>query len=111
MILSRLKQDVQCKEGFKPVLVDQRALVDKMLARYSGEFTVFRELLQNSDDAGSTSAEISFRSDAPSKSTDLDSTPVSNWTIRNNGRAFTDDDWNRLTKIGVITYVPILPSR
>jgi hypothetical protein len=31
-----------------------------VLARYSGEFTVFRELLQNSDDARSEEVEIVF---------------------------------------------------
>lgn len=40
--------------------VNQRALIDKVLARYSGEFTVFRELLQNSDDAQSKAVEIRF---------------------------------------------------
>ena len=40
--------------------VNQRALIDKVLARYSGEFTVFRELLQNSDDAQATAVEIRF---------------------------------------------------
>lgn len=40
--------------------VNQRALIDKVLARYSGEFTVFRELLQNSDDARSEEVEIRF---------------------------------------------------
>lgn len=34
------------------VQVNQRALIDKILARYSGEYTIFRELLQNADDAG-----------------------------------------------------------
>jgi hypothetical protein len=42
------------------VEVNQRALIDKVLARYSGEFTVFRELLQNSDDAQSKAVEIMF---------------------------------------------------
>jgi hypothetical protein len=42
------------------VEVNQRALIDKVLARYSGEFTVFRELLQNSDDAQSKTVEIRF---------------------------------------------------
>jgi len=42
------------------VEVNQRALIDKVLARYSGEFTVFRELLQNSDDAQSKAVEIRF---------------------------------------------------
>ena len=40
--------------------MNQRALIDKVLARYSGEFTVFRELLQNSDDAQSKVVEIRF---------------------------------------------------
>lgn len=40
--------------------MNQRALIDKVLARYSGEFTVFRELLQNSDDAKAKEVEIRF---------------------------------------------------
>jgi hypothetical protein len=65
--------------------VNQRALIDKVLARYSGKFTgqprlprvpwvslldivsiitVFRELLQNSDDAGARSVEIRFETGA-----------------------------------------------
>ena len=44
--------------------VNQRALIDKVLARYSGEFTVFRELLQNSDDASSSEVEIHFDTQA-----------------------------------------------
>lgn len=36
-------------------------MIDKVLARYSGEFTVFRELLQNSDDAQSKVVEIRFQ--------------------------------------------------
>ena len=63
--------------------VNQRALIDKVLARYSGEFTgafhsitrlgvyiyisvytVFRELLQNSDDAASRKVEIRFETEA-----------------------------------------------
>jgi len=39
----------QWSQGYdETVEVNQRALIDKVLARYSGEFTVFRELLQNS---------------------------------------------------------------
>lgn len=48
--------------------VNQRALIDKVLARYSGEFTVFRELLQNSDDAQSKAVEIHFESERYVKS-------------------------------------------
>ena len=130
------------------VEVNQRALIDKVLARYSGEFTgtqttvvvrvgnhisyiplVFRELLQNSDDAASRAVEIRFETkeylnrmktgkDAPgieqeqadetvhepsgteSKLPDLKTALVHQWTFRNNGMVFKDDDWNRLKKIG-----------
>ncbi|KIY52910.1 hypothetical protein FISHEDRAFT_63575 [Fistulina hepatica ATCC 64428] len=52
------------KDGHdETVEVNQRALIDKVLSRYSGEFTVFRELLQNSDDALSSSVEIHFESE------------------------------------------------
>jgi hypothetical protein len=33
------------------VEVNQRLLIDKLLARYSSDFVIFRELIQNSDDA------------------------------------------------------------
>ncbi|UJR29713.1 hypothetical protein I4U23_017262 [Adineta vaga] len=36
------------------VEVNQRMLIDKMLSRYSSDFVVLRELIQNSDDAEST---------------------------------------------------------
>ncbi|KAJ4468229.1 hypothetical protein J3R30DRAFT_3830515 [Lentinula aciculospora] len=62
------------------VEVNQRALVDKVLARYSGEFTG-RELLQNSDDAQAHEAE------------------VHQWSFRNDGITFREEDWNRLKKI------------
>ncbi|GLB37239.1 putative protein of unknown function (DUF3684) [Lyophyllum shimeji] len=96
------------------VEVNQRALIDKVLARYSGEFTVFRELLQNSDDAQATAVEIHFDTqkylDGKSGSQvegqsskaplpDLKTTVVHQWTFKNNGIVFRDEDWNRLKKI------------
>ncbi|THU91523.1 hypothetical protein K435DRAFT_759191 [Dendrothele bispora CBS 962.96] len=98
------------------VEVNQRALIDKVLARYSGEFTVFRELLQNSDDAQSKSVEIRFETkqhiearSSSSLQTDIDSagrslpdlktTNVHQWTFKNNGIVFRNEDWSRLKKI------------
>ncbi|CAE6464621.1 unnamed protein product [Rhizoctonia solani] len=108
------------------VEVNQRALIDKVLARYSGEFTVFRELLQNADDAHATAAEIRFDTKqhlteqeqggqveiAPTGETsaglgpprkpklpDLKKANVDQWTFRNNGTPFRNEDWNRLKKI------------
>ncbi|KAI0313421.1 hypothetical protein OF83DRAFT_1175689 [Amylostereum chailletii] len=98
------------------VEVNQRALIDKVLARYSGEFTVFRELLQNSDDAASRSVEIRFETEAylsrqktteedsgivsgSEKLPDLKTALVHQWTFKNDGVPFRDEDWSWLKKI------------
>ncbi|KAF9007980.1 hypothetical protein BDQ17DRAFT_1388899 [Cyathus striatus] len=101
------------------VEVNQRALIDKVLARYSGEFTVFRELLQNSDDARASAVEIRFQTksfldqktsdnhdDELGRGTRIDEEmpnlrikDVHQWSFRNNGIHFRDEDWSRLKKI------------
>ncbi|KIJ58355.1 hypothetical protein HYDPIDRAFT_119620 [Hydnomerulius pinastri MD-312] len=104
----------QSQQGCATVTVDTRALVDKVLARYSGEFTVFRELLQNSDDAECDAAEIRFETAAflrpdpeaamnagPPILPDLKTTNVAQWTFKNHGKPFTPQDWDRLPKIAL----------
>ncbi|TFK44587.1 hypothetical protein BDQ12DRAFT_730629 [Crucibulum laeve] len=97
------------------VEVNQRALIDKVLARYSGEFTVFRELLQNSDDAQSRAVEIKFETksyldqkknvsnsdigELSGRLPDLKKALVHQWSFKNNGILFRDEDWSRLKKI------------
>lgn len=107
------------------VTVNQRALIDKILARYAAEFTVFRELLQNASDSGATHCQLRFETvdekdrsnpQLPS-STEIASTPSSSssssphasipdfkaplksWVFKNNGRPFSGDDWSRLRRI------------
>ncbi|KXS11237.1 hypothetical protein M427DRAFT_115056 [Gonapodya prolifera JEL478] len=66
--LTALQTQLLREDGVEEkVEVNQRALVDKILARYSGEYTVFRELLQNSNDANATEVEIDFVSTPDSK--------------------------------------------
>ena len=77
------------------VEVNQRALIDKILARYASASAVYRELLQNSNDAGATSAEIQFTTTSPT----LSSNVVSQVVYRNNGMPFREQDWDRLQKI------------
>ncbi|KAI6097053.1 hypothetical protein F5141DRAFT_481577 [Pisolithus sp. B1] len=102
------------QQGYAPVTIDTRALIDKVLARYSGEFSVFRELLQNSDDAGCDAAEIYFETAAflgqnpeaaadagPHVLSDLKTTSVVQWTFKNHGQPFTKEDWHRLPKIAL----------
>lgn len=83
---------------------------DKVLARYSGESVLYRELLQNADDASATTVEIKFQSSSSSTSP-IAPTPSSsalpNLTkhlihrivARNDGIVFRDQDWARLRKI------------
>jgi hypothetical protein len=46
------------------VIINQLALIKKMLGRYSSEFVVFRELIQNSDDAQAKSFQLQFICDS-----------------------------------------------
>ena len=94
------------------VTVNTRALIDKVLARYSGEWTTLRELLQNAADAQATKVTIKFET-LPSASVPVPNTTSSsdvlkhvllNHTLRrllvsNNGQAFGVNDWNRLKRI------------
>ncbi|KIJ09987.1 hypothetical protein PAXINDRAFT_16963 [Paxillus involutus ATCC 200175] len=104
------------------VTVNQRALVEKVLARYPEDFAVFRELVQNADDAGAENVEIEFQTKdhaaANLKHPDLASVKVSTfldtsssgsqsrrqvfkWVVRNDGGKFKQEDWDRLTNIAV----------
>jgi hypothetical protein len=94
------------------VTVNTRALIDKVLARYSGEWTTLRELLQNAADAQATSVTIKFET-LPSASVPLSNTTnqseilkhvLLHHTLRrllvsNNGQAFGVNDWSRLKRI------------
>ncbi|KAK4695722.1 hypothetical protein P7C71_g2078, partial [Lecanoromycetidae sp. Uapishka_2] len=94
------------------VTVNTRALIDKVLARYSGEWTTLRELLQNAADASATKVTIRFETlPSPSVPVPQSSEPsarlkhvlmhhtLRSMIVENNGLAFKDTDWNRLKKI------------
>ncbi|KAJ1919991.1 hypothetical protein H4219_001652 [Mycoemilia scoparia] len=76
------------------VEVNQRHLIDKILARYSAEFTVYRELLQNANDAGATSVDIVFhksRSLASGSQQAIDHTQHLQGQELSSGQKETDD--------------------
>lgn len=99
-------------EDEEAVTVDTRALIDKVLARYSGEWTTLRELIQNAADAQATTVKIKWET-LPSTSTPLPPTQnrsellkhiISHHTLRrllvqNNGQPFAKTDWGRLKRI------------
>lgn len=99
-------------EDEEAVTVDTRALIDKVLARYSGEWTTLRELVQNAADAQATTVRVKWET-MPSTSVALPSAPsrsdmlkhvITNHTLRrlvvqNDGQPFTKTDWSRLKRI------------
>lgn len=99
-------------EDEEAVTVDTRALIDKVLARYSGEWTTLRELIQNAADAQATVVQIKFET-LPSTQVPLPQTTsrsellkhtITHHTLRrlvvqNNGQPFTKTDWGRLKRI------------
>ncbi|KAF8833690.1 hypothetical protein BDN67DRAFT_985857 [Paxillus ammoniavirescens] len=97
------------------VTVNQRNLVEKVLARYPEEFTVFRELVQNADDAGARNVQIEFNTkdytrpiphsgdsdkSTSSRKIDLNGVKVSKWVVSNDGDKLKQEDWDRLANIG-----------
>ncbi|KAJ5972759.1 uncharacterized protein N7479_002677 [Penicillium vulpinum] len=94
------------------VTVDTRGLISKVLARYSGKWTVLREMIQNAADASATKVTIKFET---LPSTTIPAPPsndptahlkhtVTNHTLQrvlisNNGAPFSEKDWARLKRI------------
>ncbi|KAG4025699.1 hypothetical protein MFRU_052g00180 [Monilinia fructicola] len=94
------------------VTVNTRALIDKVLARYSGEWTTLRELIQNAADAQATTVTIKFETlpsfQVPTPSTTNQSAilkhvllhhTLKRLLVTNNGQAFGVNDWSRLKRI------------
>ena len=91
-IYSSIRSSMESSETINSrVEVNQRALIDKILARYASANAVYRELLQNSNDANSTKAEIYFDVTGDNIVTQV--------LYRNNGMPFRPQDWTRLQKI------------
>jgi len=60
---ARLRNQTMADGTDSEVTVNTRALIDKVLARYSSEHTTLRELIQNASDAGATTVIIQYQTD------------------------------------------------
>ncbi|GBC47094.2 hypothetical protein GLOIN_2v1761431 [Rhizophagus irregularis DAOM 181602=DAOM 197198] len=90
MSLDTFRNEILSNSDEGRVQVNQRDLIDKILARYSCKFVIFRELMQNSDDAESSSAKIIFETNG---------NKITRIIFKNNGFAFRPEDWERLVRI------------
>ncbi|CRG86235.1 Nck-associated protein 1 [Talaromyces islandicus] len=94
------------------VTVDTRGLISKVLSRYSGKWTVLREMIQNAADASATRVTVKFETlpsttvpiPAAADQTTMLKHVISHHTLRrllisNNGNSFNEKDWARLKRI------------
>ncbi|CAG8648293.1 9360_t:CDS:2, partial [Funneliformis caledonium] len=95
------RKKVLSKPVDKPVVVNQRHLIDKILARYPTKFTVFRQLIQNSEDAQSSKVEIKFETTNPKTDRNTLKDKTKRIVFRNNGITFKLQDWDRIRQIAV----------
>ncbi|CCJ30604.1 unnamed protein product [Pneumocystis jirovecii] len=77
--------------------------LDKILSRYASEHTLFRELLQNSDDACSQQAEIHYQTLGEPLGRDditqISRIPCKRLIFKNDGALFGEADWQRISRI------------
>ncbi|WPH00847.1 Hypothetical protein R9X50_00367700 [Acrodontium crateriforme] len=106
------EQTMGSQEDEEAVTVNTRALIDKVLARYSGEWTTLRELIQNAADAQAKKVTIRFET-MPSPVVPLPHTQnvsdhirhvllhhtVKTLLVSNDGEVFQENDWQRLKRI------------
>ncbi|KAF2797292.1 hypothetical protein K505DRAFT_372597 [Melanomma pulvis-pyrius CBS 109.77] len=109
---ARLRNQTMADGQDSEVTVNTRALIDKVLARYSSEHTTLRELIQNASDAGASTVVIRFDTDpslnvpAPQSSDKslllkhtIQHHTLKRLIVSNNGQPFTHADWSRLKSI------------
>ena len=73
------------------VNVDQKQLMNKILARYATDFSTLRELLQNADDAAASQAHITLHLHRDGSCDKI--------VVWNNGQDFVEADWKRVQYI------------
>lgn len=109
-LLKQLQNSLLLDSGdIEKVEVNQRHLIDKILARYSAEHTIFRELLQNSNDAQASHIKITFTTKKEKEEANIVPGSWLPWskstkscasiTYENDGIPFSAQDFARLRKI------------
>jgi hypothetical protein len=109
---ARLRNQTMADGLDSEVTVNTRALIDKVLARYSSEHTTLRELIQNAADAKANTVTIKFETDpsltvpTPHNADEgvllkhiIQNHTMKRLAVTNNGQPFTSADWSRLKSI------------
>ena len=109
---ARLRNQTMADGLDSEVTVNTRALIDKVLARYSSEHTTLRELIQNAADAKARTVIIKLETDpslnvpTPQGADDpvllkhiIQNHTLKRLVVTNDGQPFTAADWSRLKSI------------
>jgi len=102
--MERLKASIRSATQARHVTVNQRKLIDTMLARYAGDYATFRELIQNADDAESKTVVISLscstrKGKGPPAAGGRLRVRVDSIEVANDGKVFREEDWTRVQRI------------
>jgi HSP90 family molecular chaperone len=100
--LNNLQWDASQNGKKTEVGLNQRKIIQSILAHYSTDFVVFRELIQNADDAQATLFHLEIKCDAPSSSSaemDFQNRTITEFRMINNGNIFSETDWKRVATI------------
>ncbi|KAK9454732.1 hypothetical protein V1511DRAFT_500825 [Dipodascopsis uninucleata] len=84
------------------VAVNHRALITRTLSKYPVDHALFRELIQNSADAGASTVKVEFFTERPLKLdniSDIQKSVAKRLRISNDGMFFRSEDWDRLREI------------
>ncbi|KAK9324883.1 hypothetical protein V1517DRAFT_315973 [Lipomyces orientalis] len=101
--LRRIREDNNTASS-ETVAVNHRALITRTLSKYPVDHALFRELIQNSADAGATTVRVEFTTDGTrpirlENILDIHKASVSGLRVSNDGMHFRPEDWDRLREI------------
>ncbi|KAG4304888.1 hypothetical protein PORY_001563 [Pneumocystis oryctolagi] len=103
MDIDAYKRLTLSETGFESSVTVNQWEIDKILSRYASEHTLFRELLQNSDDACSQSAEIRYETLSEplgrDNLTEMGRRLCRRLVFKNDGVLFGEADWQRISRI------------
>ena len=97
-MIAKRNESGENEEAFEAVGVDQRHLIDKILARYATEYTLFRELCQNADDAKASKMTIEFTTESKVGVASTSSSEQASGVIRQRRRSGNGERWQKKKK-------------
>jgi curved DNA-binding protein CbpA len=93
LLAAAVATDPQLVRSRREVEVNVKAMIYRILSRYPSKLAMYREVIQNSNDAGATSMTISLHRD------DCGGHRAPCFVVQDDGQGFDDESWGRLITI------------